>query len=101
MLRWSRWSYGSSILFYTTKAYPKNGRGYFSRSSKGDLLLHSLDKENIEISGIYYYLLKKLAWKGINIVEVISTTNEFTIILNDADVEIVFNLLSQLKKDRK
>ncbi len=36
---------------------------------------------NTEISGVYYYLLKKIAWEGINLAEVISTTNEFTVVV--------------------
>jgi aspartokinase len=57
-----------------------------------------LPQQNVEIPGVYYYILKKLAWEGINIIEVISTTNEFTIVVNDKDVEQTFSLLMRLKK---
>ena len=57
-----------------------------------------LPLENTEISGLYYYIFKKLAWEGINIIEVISTTNEFTLIVKDNDVDRAFSILMNLKK---
>lgn len=53
---------------------------------------------NTEIYGIYYYILKQLAWEGINIIEVISTANEFTIIVDQNDVDKAFKILMQLKR---
>jgi len=58
-----------------------------------------LPMENTEISGLYYYIFKKLAWVGINIVEVISTTNEFTLVVSDEDIDRAFSILMALKKD--
>ena len=52
-----------------------------------------LPDENTEIPGYYYIILKKIAWEGINIVEVLSTTNEFSIILEDKDVDRAFSIL--------
>ena len=57
-----------------------------------------LPKENTEIAGVYYYLLKRLAWRGINITAVISTTNEFTIVLKEEEINTAFSILNQLKK---
>ena len=57
-----------------------------------------LPKENSDVPGLYYYLLGQIAWKGISIVEVISTTNEFTIILKNNQVGIAFETLMSLKK---
>ena len=56
---------------------------------------------NTEISGIYYYILKHLAWDGINIVEVVSTSNEFTVVVNSDDIDAAFSVLMQLKKEGK
>lgn len=56
---------------------------------------------NTEISGIYYFILKHLAWEGINIVEVISTTNEFSVIVKSDDIDSAFSVLMQLKKQGK
>ncbi|MDB4344442.1 hypothetical protein OAA35_01030 [bacterium] len=48
---------------------------------------------------MYYYIFKKLAWTGINIVEIISTTNEFTLVVSDDDIDKAFSILIGLKKD--
>lgn len=53
---------------------------------------------NSEIYGIYYYILKHLAWEGLNIVEIISTANEFTVVFNQDDVDKAFKVLMQLKR---
>ena len=57
-----------------------------------------LPKSNTEVAGVYYYLLKRLAWRGINITAVISTTNEFTIVLKEDEINRAFSILNQLKK---
>jgi hypothetical protein len=56
-----------------------------------------LPKNNTEISGIYYFILKKIAWAGINITEIISTTNEFTIVVKEELVHKAFGILMALK----
>jgi aspartokinase len=56
-----------------------------------------LDETNTEISGIYYYFLKHLAWEGINILEVISTTNEITFVVESETVDQAFSVLMRLK----
>ncbi len=48
------------------------------------------------IPGIYSYILKALAWEGINVVEVVSTLNEFTIILEDKNIDLAFSILKRL-----
>ncbi len=53
---------------------------------------------NNEIYGVYYYLLKHLAWQGINIVEIVSTSTEFTVVVRQDDVESAFGILMQLKR---
>jgi hypothetical protein len=57
-----------------------------------------LHENNSNIPGFYYYILKSVAWEGINITEVISTTNEFTILVNDEDVDRAFSELKRLRK---
>lgn len=54
---------------------------------------------NTEISGVYYYLLKKIAWEGINLAEVISTTNEFTVVVDTKIVSHTFSVLMDLKSE--
>jgi hypothetical protein len=52
-----------------------------------------LPDDNINTPGLYYFVFKQIAWEGISILEVISTTNELTIILKDKDVDRVFSVL--------
>ncbi len=58
-----------------------------------------LPEVNTEISGVYYYLLKKIAWEGINLSEVISTTNEFTVVVDTSIVSHAFSVLMELKSE--
>ncbi len=57
-----------------------------------------LPASNTEISGIYYFFLKNLAWAGINVCEVISTSNEITFVVDYKDVDKAFSVLMSLKK---
>jgi hypothetical protein len=54
-----------------------------------------LPKDNISTPGVYYQILKKFYWEGVNIIEVVSTTNEITIIIHQKDIEKVFGLLGE------
>lgn len=56
-----------------------------------------LPQENISTPGVYYYIFQRLAWEGIIIHEVISTTNEFTIIVSDDQIDIAFKVIKGLK----
>ena len=55
-----------------------------------------LPADNFELAGLYYFILKKLAWENINIIEVISTTNEFTVIVEESKAAQTFNALKSL-----
>jgi len=50
-----------------------------------------LPKENTKIAGLYYQFFKRLAWEGIALYEVVSTTNEFTILVEDDVVDTAFS----------
>lgn len=56
-----------------------------------------LPAENVSVPGIYYFIFQRLAWEGIVLYEVISTTNEFTILVNDAQVDVAFKTIKDLK----
>jgi aspartokinase len=58
-----------------------------------------LPEENAQVFGVYYHILKKLAYEGINILEIVSTTHEFTVIVNDVDVDAAFSVLKRLKHE--
>ena len=56
-----------------------------------------LPLNNLEQSGIYYFILKQLAWADIALQEVISTTNEMTIVVKEKDINETFGILMNLK----
>ncbi|MCK9424310.1 MAG: aspartate kinase [Bacteroidales bacterium] len=58
-----------------------------------------LPVENISEPGIYYFILRNIAWEGINIMEVISTSNEFTIVVRHHDVDNAFRVLNDILKN--
>jgi len=60
-----------------------------------------LPTENRSLYGIYYYILKELAYHGINLIELISTTNEFTIIVVQEDLNQSFKILNDLRSRSK
>jgi len=57
-----------------------------------------LPAENSVCPGVYYYIFKELAWDNINIAEVVSTTNEFTVIVSDRDIHRAFTILMEAKR---
>jgi hypothetical protein len=56
-----------------------------------------LPKDNTKIAGLYYQFFKRLAWEGISLYEVVSTTNEFTILVEDDVVDKAFSAVKSLK----
>lgn len=59
-----------------------------------------LPKENTSVPGIYYFIFQRLAWEGIVIYEVISTSNEFTILVDDEIVDKAFKVIKDLKSTK-
>ena len=56
-----------------------------------------LPSENVTVPGIYYFIFQRLAWEGIVLYEVISTTNEFTILVDDIQADKAFSIIKALK----
>jgi hypothetical protein len=56
-----------------------------------------LPQENVAVPGVYYYIFQRLAWEGIIIYEVISTSNEFTILVSEQQIDIAFKVIKDLK----
>jgi len=56
-----------------------------------------LPTENVKIPGIYYFIFQRLSWEGVNISEVISTSNEFTILMDEESVNVAFEVIKNLK----
>ena len=57
----------------------------------------NLPEENSKIAGLYYHFFKRLAWEGIILYEVVSTTNEFTILVEEDFVDKAFSAIKRLK----
>ena len=55
---------------------------------------------NVETRGLYYHLFKKLAWHGVNVIEVLSTSNELSLVFNKQDMQHVFSLFINLKTEK-
>ena len=97
----------SQGIFETNIVTSKNLRKYVEEIFIQETLIHSvldlasitikLPKENLEQSGVYYFILKQLAWANIPLQEVISTTHEMTIVVKEEDVNETFAILMDLK----
>lgn len=97
----------SQGIFETNIVTSKNLQKYVEDIFKKETLIHSvlelasitikLPKENLEQSGVYYFILKQLAWANIPLQEVISTTHEMTIVVKEQDVNETFAILMDLK----
>ena len=55
-----------------------------------------LPGEVVYIPGTYYRILKMFAWENINIIEVLSTYTELTIVLENKNVDRAFTSLKNL-----
>lgn len=55
-----------------------------------------LPPENRKTPGVYYNLLKTLAWNNINLVEVVSNYNELTLIFDNSVIDKAFSLIKNL-----
>ncbi len=57
----------------------------------------NLPLDNSKIAGLYYHFFKRLAWEGVVLYEVLSTTNEFTILVEDNYVDKAFAAIKKVK----
>ena len=57
----------------------------------------NLPKGNSKIVGLYYQIFKRLAWDNVTLYEIISTTNEFTILVEEQLVDKAFSIIKGLK----
>ncbi len=69
-----------------------------SKTDKLSTITIKLPPENKSTFGVYYSIFKHIAWEGINIYEVISTTNEFSIVLKDEYVSKAFDAIKNMKQ---
>lgn len=57
-----------------------------------------LPKGNSMQPGFYYTIMKELSWEGINLTEVISSTNEFTVVVDNGVIDKAFSVLKNIGK---
>lgn len=57
-----------------------------------------LPKGNTMQPGFYYTIMKELSWEGINLTEVISSTNEFTVVVDNSLIDKTFVVLKNIGK---
>ncbi|CAM1357796.1 hypothetical protein [Tenacibaculum xiamenense] len=97
----------SQGIFETNIVTSKNLQPFVEDIFKSEILINNvndlasitikLPKENLEQSGVYYFILKQFAWANIAVQEVISTTHEMTIVVKEQDVNETFAILMDLK----
>lgn len=97
----------SQGIFETNIVISKNLQPFIEEIFKKETLINNvndlasitikLPKENLEQSGVYYFILKQFAWANIAVQEVISTTHEMTIVVKERDVNETFAILMDLK----
>jgi aspartokinase len=58
----------------------------------------ALPPANRKTPGVYYTILKALAWENINLVEIMSNHNEVTLVFDGADIDRAFSVVKGLKK---
>ncbi|MCL6293763.1 hypothetical protein [Jejuia spongiicola] len=106
---------GESKLFYTFTRGVHESNMIISSSLKNYITTHlenetflaaqdnlsaitiNLPKDNSKVAGLYYHFFKRLAWEGVVLYEVISTTNEFTILVEDKYVDKAFTAIKRVK----
>jgi hypothetical protein len=55
-----------------------------------------LPKKATESPSVYYFFLKSLAWEGINVIEIFTTTEELTLIISERDLKNALGIIQSL-----
>lgn len=55
-----------------------------------------LPKDSVKTPGIFYFFIKSLAWEGVNVLDILSTHSELTLIFNSEDINTAFGMLQSL-----
>lgn len=83
-----------AVMEYVLKLY--ESEKIVSRIEKLSSITIKFPTDIVEQPGVYYTVLKALAWSGISIAEVVSTYSELSVILPEEDVERAFTLIKGL-----
>ena len=65
------------------------------RQDKISAITLRLPTQNVVVPGVYHRFLQKLAWENINVVDIVSTLTEFTVLLSEKEVDRAFKLLKE------
>lgn len=76
-------------------AYFEEEQCIFKQNGLSSVTL-KLPKGNILQPGFYYCIMKELSWEGINLIEVISSTNEFTVVVANELIDKTFVVLKNI-----
>jgi len=55
-----------------------------------------LPKDAVANSGIIYFFLKSLAWEDVNILDILSTETELTLVFSSEDIKTAFGIIQSL-----
>ena len=92
----------------TTIIVSAHFEGALQESFRKETIINSLDElssitlkmpsSNRETLVLYFFFVKNLSEAGINVIEVISTSNEATFVVRQRDVDRAFSILNGLKR---
>lgn len=85
----------SNEILQPIKKLTENEKIISEFNNLSSITIH-LPKQSVNTPGVFYFFLKSLAWEGVNIIEVVSTISEFTLIFEDKDVNKAFSILKSL-----
>jgi aspartokinase len=85
----------SSELAEETHAVLKNEQGLQKIENLSSITLR-LPVESLTVPGVYYPVLKALAWEGINFIEILSSSTELTILFDSKDIDRAFAVLKRI-----
>lgn len=72
------------------------GETLLSNLTKLSAITLTLSEETVKTPGVYNFVLNKLAWFGINVIEVVSSFTELNLIVEDTEVDRAFSVLKNL-----
>lgn len=94
----------NETMLITNSKYEKQIVKIFGRTKKiiKDIasLTINIPHESYQTIGLFYLVTRQLAWENVNIIDMVSTYTEMTIILNDKDVPMAYQKLRELINSR-
>jgi hypothetical protein len=71
------------------------GEKLLSRVDGLSAIVIRLSPQSVHLPGVYYSILKQLAWDNLNVVDVVSTYTEFTLVLENHLVDRAFSVMKR------